>query len=80
MTVEQRPVHFAGAPKNFAARMPMCGYCPDEDGITRDPAQCTCLECLDWIRPNHDAIKLRNPPDQTDGQPFPGEHGGEGKL
>jgi hypothetical protein len=48
-------MHFAINGKKLEARKPMCGYMADIDEICTDARLCTCPECLDWIRPLHDA-------------------------
>jgi hypothetical protein len=40
--------------KKLEAKIPMCGYMAKDDEISIFPNLCTCPECLDWIRPDHD--------------------------
>lgn len=51
-------MHYAPSLKRAVAKDPMCGYVAPQDEICTDADLCTCPECLDWIRPDHDAAKL----------------------
>ena len=48
-------MHYAPTLKRAVAKDPMCGYVPEGDEICTTPDLCTCPECLDWIRPDHDS-------------------------
>jgi hypothetical protein len=48
-------MHYAPTEKRLRIKDPMCGYVPPGDEICRDPNLCTCPECLDWIKPDHDS-------------------------
>ena len=48
-------MHYAPTGKRLDARDPMCGYVGIGDEICSDANLCTCPECLDWIRPEHDS-------------------------
>lgn len=48
-------MHFAPTEKKRLQRVPICGYVGINDEICTDPTLCTCPECLDWIRPDHDS-------------------------
>lgn len=55
MTLRSRmQMHFAPNLKRAIAKDPMCGYVSPQDEICTDASLCTCPECLDWIRPDHD--------------------------
>lgn len=51
-------MHYASNKKRLEGRLPICGYMAKDDEISIMPGLCTCPECLDWIRPDHDAAKL----------------------
>jgi hypothetical protein len=49
-------MHYAPGPKRLELKDPICGYMADDDEmICMVPSLCTCPECLDWIRPDHDS-------------------------
>ena len=48
-------MHYAPTLKRALAKDPMCGYVADQDEICTTASLCTCPECLDWIRPDHDS-------------------------
>jgi len=41
--------HFVPSEKAERQQNPMCGYVGPNDKVSRDPRDCTCRECLDWI-------------------------------
>ena len=47
-------MHYASSKKRLELKAPICGYMGDDDEISIYPSLCTCPECLDWIRPDHD--------------------------
>jgi hypothetical protein len=47
-------MHFSTNPKSVVLPVPICGYVGPDDDVCRDASLCTCPECLDWIRPDHD--------------------------
>lgn len=49
-------MHYASNKKRLEGRIPICGYMAKDDEISIVPRLCTCPECLDWIRPNHDSV------------------------
>lgn len=51
MTSETKVVHFAPTEKRLKQRESMCGFVPDEDELSTDPAAVTCQDCVDWITP-----------------------------
>lgn len=53
--------HWAGSQKKLEQRDPICGDAGD-DPISLDGANCTCVFCLDWIRPDHDWNKTVEQP------------------
>lgn len=57
-------MHYAFGPKKLAQKDPMCGFMGADDEICMDTNLCTCPECLDWIRPNHDGLES-----EPEGQP-----------
>jgi hypothetical protein len=52
-------MHYAPTSRRLKIKDPVCGYVALDDEICMDPTLCTCPECLDWIRPDHDKeVKL----------------------
>lgn len=54
---KEKVTHFAPTKKKLDQSDPMCGYVGTGHLVSMDPAKCNCVECLDWIRPNHDWSK-----------------------
>jgi hypothetical protein len=42
-------IHFAPSEKALKQRNSMCGFVPDEDQLSTDPAAVNCQDCADWI-------------------------------
>lgn len=51
-------MHYATSERRQKLGIPICGYAAPDDEVCRDPNLCTCPECLDWIRPDHDAKEV----------------------
>ena len=43
-------VHYCLTEKDLRCETPMCGYVGPGDKCSLLSSECTCVECLDWIR------------------------------
>ena len=63
----EKLTHFAPTKRRVSIRDPMCGYAKPGDDVTRDPTDCTCEGCLDWIGPLQKSDKRNDKGDMSNG-------------